>query len=51
MPTARGALACGRHDRNADGIICVITQVLPNDASGNDIWFVAPDNNSAARTR
>jgi hypothetical protein len=39
-----------RHDRNDDKILCVMTQVLPNDASGNDTWFVTRDNNSAART-
>lgn len=35
-------------DRNGDGIVCVMTQVLPNDASGNTTFFV-PVDNSAGR--
>ncbi len=38
-----------RFDRNDDGLLCTMTQVLPNDASGNDTWFVSRDNNSAAK--
>ena len=37
------------HNRNGDELICTMTQVLPNDASGSDIWFVSRDNTSAAR--
>ncbi|HSM44557.1 MAG TPA: hypothetical protein VK969_06020 [Acidimicrobiia bacterium] len=35
-----------KEDRNGDGLLCVMTQVLPNDASGSDIWFVSHDNNA-----
>ena len=38
-----------RSDRNDDGLLCTMTQVLPNDASGNDTWFVSRDNNAAAK--
>lgn len=31
-------------DKNLDGNLCVQVQVLPNDASGNDTWFVPMDN-------
>ena len=37
------------HDRNGDGVLCTITQVLPNDASGSETWFVSRDNTAAAR--
>jgi hypothetical protein len=36
-------------DRNGDGLLCVMTQVLPNDASGSDTWFVSHDNNAPGR--
>lgn len=36
-------------DKNGDGKLCILVQVLPNDASGNDTWFVSKDNTSAAR--
>ncbi|MDP8904080.1 MAG: hypothetical protein M3N29_01975 [Chloroflexota bacterium] len=32
-------------DRNHDGLLCVLVQTLPNDASGSDTWFVSKDNN------
>ena len=35
-----------KEDRNGDGLLCVMTQVLPNDASGSDTWFVSHDNNA-----
>ena len=38
-----------RQNRNGDEFVCTMTQVLPNDASGSDIWFVSRDNTSAAR--
>lgn len=34
------------NDRNDDGLVCVMTQVLPNDASGANTFFVAHDNNA-----
>ena len=37
------------HNRNGDEIICTITQILPNDASGSDTWFVSRDNTAAAK--
>ena len=37
------------YNRNADGFICTMIQILPNDASGADTWFVSRDNTSAAR--
>ncbi len=37
-----------KRDRNGDGYLCVMTQVLPNDASGFDTWFVSRDNNANA---
>ena len=40
-----------RHNRNGDGFICTLTQILPNDASGADTWFVSRDNTAAARQR
>lgn len=36
------------NDRNEDGLLCVMTQVLPNDASGFTTFFVPRDNNAAA---
>lgn len=36
-------------DKNDDGLACVMTQVLPNDASGSDTWFVSMDNVARAR--
>ena len=36
-----------RNDRNGDGTVCTMTQVLPNDASGDDTWFVSRDNIAA----
>lgn len=38
-----------KEDRNADGWICVMRQVLPNDASGFDTWLVAHDNTANTR--
>jgi hypothetical protein len=35
-----------KEDRNGDGFLCVMTQILPNDASGSDTWFVSHDNNA-----
>jgi len=38
------ALTFAKEDRNGDGFLCVMTQTLPNDASGSSIWFVSHDN-------
>jgi hypothetical protein len=46
---AQAAGEFARHDRNADGLVCTITQVLPNDASGSDTWFVSRDNITGAK--
>ena len=35
-----------RYDTNADGILCVMQQILPNDASGATTFYVSHDNNS-----
>ncbi len=35
-----------KQDNNNDGTLCVMVQVLPNDASGSDTWFVTHDNNA-----
>jgi len=35
-----------KNDRNRDGLLCVMTQVLPNDASGSTTFFVPRDNNT-----
>jgi hypothetical protein len=37
-----------RHNRNNDAYVCVMEQVLPNDASGTT-WYLARDNNVPAR--
>ena len=34
------------NDKNGDGLLCTMTQVLPNDASGNTTFFVSHDNNA-----
>jgi len=36
-------------DKNDDGLACVMTQLLPNDASGSDTWLVHVDNVARAR--
>ena len=41
---AQAVAEFARNDRNDDGLVCTMTQVLPNDASGNDTWFVSRDN-------
>ena len=33
-------------DRNGDGWVCLMTQILPNDASGDTEWLIARDNNA-----
>ena len=38
-----------RHNRNNDDYVCVMEQVLPNDASGDDTWYLARDNNVPTR--
>lgn len=39
----------GKEDRNGDGTLCVMRQVLPNDASGYDTWLVSHDNTAKGR--
>jgi hypothetical protein len=39
-----------KNDKNGDGLLCVMPQVLPNEASGDDEFFVAHDNNANAST-
>lgn len=36
------------NDKNGDGLVCVMPQTLPNEASGNDSFFVLHDNTQAA---
>lgn len=43
---AEAAVIFAKEDKNDDGQLCVMVQVLPNDASGSDIWFVPHDNNA-----
>jgi hypothetical protein len=43
---AEAALIFAKEDKNNDGRLCVMVQVLPNDASGSDTWFVPHDNNA-----
>ncbi|HSL26010.1 MAG TPA: hypothetical protein VLA54_06965 [Acidimicrobiia bacterium] len=43
---AEAALVFAKEDKNADGWLCVMTQLLPNEASGSDTWFVSHDNNA-----
>ena len=31
-------------DKNMDDYACVMTQHLPNDANGSDLWFLIEDN-------
>lgn len=43
---AEASLIFAKEDKNDDGLLCVMVQVLPNDASGSDTWFVPHDNNA-----
>ena len=45
---SQAAAEFAKYDRNGDDYLCVMTQVLPNDASGFDTWFVSRDNNTSA---
>ena len=36
-------------NRNGDEFVCTMTQILPNDASGFDTWFITRDNTAAAK--
>lgn len=40
------AVIFASEDKNGDQLLCVLKQVLPNDASGNTTWFVSRDNNT-----
>lgn len=33
-------------DKNRDEVLCDMKQILPNDASGSDTWFVSHDNDA-----
>jgi hypothetical protein len=37
------------NDKNGDELLCVLTQTLPNDASGAETFFVFHDNTANAR--
>ena len=37
------------HNRNGDEFVCTLKQILPNDASGSDTWFVSRDNVASAK--
>ncbi len=39
-----------KEDKNGDGLLCVMTQVLPNDSSGSDTWFVSHDNTAREKS-
>ena len=43
---AEASLIFAKQEKNDDGTLCVMVQVLPNDASGSDTWFVSHDNNA-----
>jgi hypothetical protein len=43
---AEASLEFGQFNKNNDDLLCVMVQVLPNDASGADTWFVTHDNNA-----
>ena len=40
------AAVFAKENKNRDAYLCVMTQNLPNDASGSDTWFVSHDNNA-----
>ena len=46
---ASAAMIFASEDRNGDGMLCVMKQVLPNDASGATTWFVSADNTANAK--
>ena len=46
LDPAEASLVFEEVDKNNDGLLCVMVQVLPNDASGFDTWFVYHDNNA-----
>lgn len=46
---AAAAATFDQYNRNNDDYICVLTQVLPNDASGSDIWYFGRDNTVPSR--
>jgi hypothetical protein len=45
---SQAAAEFAKYNRNGDSYLCVMTQVLPNDASGFDTWFISRDNNTNA---
>ena len=46
---AQADVEFARHNRNDDEFVCTMIQVLPNDASGADTWFVSRDNTTAVK--
>lgn len=46
---AEASLIFAKEDKNDDGLLCVIVQMLPNAASGSDTWFVSHDNNASEK--
>lgn len=46
---ASAAAIFGSDDRNGDGMLCIMKQVLPNDASGATVFFVYSDNTATAK--
>jgi hypothetical protein len=38
-----------KYDKNGDGYLCTMTQILPNDNSGSAIWYVSHDNNAKVK--
>lgn len=46
MDPAEAPLFFEEADKNNDGSLCVMVQVLPNDASGSDTWHLYLDNNA-----
>lgn len=45
-PSSNAEAIVAKNDRNADGLVCVMTQLLPNTASGFDTWYIGIDNNT-----
>lgn len=50
LPAQVAADVFDAEDKNNDGLLCVLVQVLPNDASGSDTWFVSHDNNAKKKS-
>jgi hypothetical protein len=46
---AEAAVIFATEDRNQDDLLCVMKQILPNDSSGSDTWYVSHDNNARSK--